>query len=154
MNADDDALMAELQDLAARVDPPPENLREAARWAFSWRTVDSELAELVADSATEAPALTGVRAEGGPRLLTFESPRLEVEVQVTQTPEGRRLVGQVVPPQQIRIEVRHGGGTVSADADELGRFAVDGVAAGPVSLRCHLGSGEQARIVDTEWHIV
>ena len=82
---------------------PPGRLSFArARWAFTWRTVDSELAELVADSATDELALSGVRSDAGPRLLTFEVSQLElaVEVQVTESAGARRLLGQVVPPQQ------------------------------------------------------
>jgi hypothetical protein len=147
----DATLITELRAVAGRVDPPPAELRDAALWAFSWRTVDSELAELVSDSAMEKPALSGVRADAGPRLLTFEASRLEVEVQITETPGGRRLLGQVVPPQPARIQVRHAAAAVTVDADALGRFTVDDVAPGPVSLRCRLGAGEHARVVDTEW---
>ena len=32
-------------------DPVPERLDEAARSAYTWRTIDAELAELMADSA-------------------------------------------------------------------------------------------------------
>jgi hypothetical protein len=145
----DEALLAQLRSLARETDPPPALLQEAARAAYTWRTVDRELAELVFDSAEEA--LTGIRAEGGPRLLTFAATATEVEVQVSETPGGRRLVGQVVPPQQGRIDVRHRDGVAHAVADTLGRFSADGIPAGPVSLRCVLGEAEDARVVDTDW---
>jgi hypothetical protein len=151
MHANDEALIAELRALAQRLDAPPPELREAARWAFTWRSVDAELAELMADSATDEEVFAYARAEPGPRLLTFEAPRLEVEVQVSADADHRRLTGQVVPPQEARIEVRHAGGVVTVDADALGRFAAEGVAAGPASLRLLLGEGDQARVVDTDW---
>ena len=68
---------AELRAIFAHLDPVPPLLDDAARAAFSWRTVDAELAELMRDSADaeeEAGAL--VRGGGGPRQLSFESPRL------------------------------------------------------------------------------
>ena len=40
----------------------PRHVLAAARGAFTWRTIDQELADLVFDSATE---LTGVRDHGG-----------------------------------------------------------------------------------------
>ena len=68
---------AELRAIFSHVDPVPPLLDDAARAAFTWRTVDAELAELMRDSADaseEAGAL--VRGGGGPRQLSFESPRL------------------------------------------------------------------------------
>ena len=43
-------------------DPVPEHVLAAARGAWTWRTIDQELADLVFDSATE---LSGVRDHGG-----------------------------------------------------------------------------------------
>ena len=42
---------AELRAIFAHLDPVPQLLDEAARAAFTWRTVDAELAELMRDSA-------------------------------------------------------------------------------------------------------
>ncbi|CAN5228055.1 hypothetical protein BH20ACT8_BH20ACT8_09290 [soil metagenome] len=149
----DETLTAELRAVAGRLDPPPPQLRDAARMAFGWRSVDNELAELVSDSAIDHPALSGVRAGTGPRLLTFMAPQVEVEIelQVSDMPSGRLLVGQVVPPQEARIEVRRGDAVVAGDADPLGRFAIDGLSPGAVSLRCTLGTEADPRVVDTEW---
>jgi hypothetical protein len=152
----DDALAEELRAVAERMDPPPPQLHDAARMAFSWRSIDTELAELVSDSATDQPVLSGVRADAGPRLLTFQArqPAVEIELQVSHMPSGRLLIGQVVPPQEARIEVRRADEVVGADTDALGRFAIDGLSPGPVSLRCVLGPHERARVVDTEWLLI
>ena len=81
----DDALQ-ELLGLALRqADPVPEHVLAAARGAFTWRTIDQELADLVFDSATE---LMGVRDHGGTRQLTFQAPGLEIEVMVAD-PDAR-----------------------------------------------------------------
>ena len=136
----DEAVFAELHDLIARTDPVPERLDEAARAAFTWRTIDAELAELMQDSAEvdeEALALRGPAT--GPRLLSFESPRLAIEAEVTVLgPRERRLAGQVVPPVAASLTLEQGGVRLSVQADELGRFAFDRVGAGPVRLRVAL----------------
>ena len=50
----DDELLAELRAAIAEADLVTDRQREAARAAFTWRTVDAELAELLHDSALEA----------------------------------------------------------------------------------------------------
>ena len=89
---------AQLRAIFTHLDPVPPLLDEAARNAFEWRTVDEELAELMRDSADEeAGAL--VRGPGGPRQLSFESPEIEIELEVVATgPRERRLEGQLLPP--------------------------------------------------------
>lgn len=156
MHSDDDELMTELCRLATQLDPPPPHLYEAARAAFAWRRVDRELAvlaELTADSAEDEPVLAGVRSHGTARLFTFDADHVSIELEVAGTPRvgGLRLVGQIVPPQPGDVIVRHAGGELTVEADELGRFRADGVAAGPTSLRCRLGSGESAHEVVTDW---
>lgn len=150
MNANE-VLMDRLRDLANRVDPPPETVREGARWAFSWRTADVELAELEYDSSVEAPELAGVRATDSARLLTFHIPLAGVEVEVSGHGSQRMLIGQLVPAQEARIDVRHRDGVTQVTADELGRFTAEGVPAGPVSLRCTLQVDGDTRVVDTDW---
>jgi hypothetical protein len=145
-----DALVEELRRVAALVDPVPERVRDAARGSFSWRTIDAELAELAYDSAAQAGREALVRSADTRRLLTFDAAGLSIEVEVTSTDPDVRLVGQVVPPQRAEIEVRHAGGRITVEADDLGRFAADGISAGPVSLVCRLGE----RTVATAWLVV
>ena len=136
--------------LAARMDPVPAAVLEAARSSFTWRTIDAELAEIAFDSVVSQP-LAGVRgAVTGPRLLTFEAPGLVVELEVTEVGDRRRLVGQIVPTGAADVEVRSGGGTATATAtaDHMGRFAVDEVPGGPVSVRV-LRPGTDP--VETDW---
>lgn len=149
---EDDILMEELHGLIRRLDPVPYRLREAARGAYTWRTVDAELAELMQDSVVdEDQEVALVRGRLGPRLLSFESPRLALEVEVTGAgQQERRLVGQLIPPARAAISIQHGGGSTRAESDELGRFVVDGLRAGPARLRCRLleASGPE---IETEW---
>ena len=146
----DEALLRELRAAARRFDPPPDSVLEAARGSLTWRTIDAELAALEFDSAVDQ-ATTAVRGGEGPRLLTFAAPGLNIEVEVSPIGPRRQLVGQLVPAQPARIDVRHAGGVTTVRADQLGRFGADAISAGPVSLRCHLGDAPSSVPVVTEW---
>jgi hypothetical protein len=139
----DETVLEELRGLFARVDRVPERLDEAARAAYTWRTVDAELAELMRDSAeADAGELALRGAATGPRLLSFESPRVAIEAEVTAVgPRRRRLAGQIIPPVAATVVLEQGGVRLTAQADELGRFAFDGVGAGPARLRAALPDG-------------
>jgi hypothetical protein len=126
-----DPMFATLHSVINRADPVPAAVIEAARAAYTWRTIDAELAELTADSTM---ATAGVRSSSAPRLLTFEGAGVEVEVEVAQTGSTRHLSGQLVPVGRAQITVRWSGGTQETIADDLGRFAADGIPAGSVSL--------------------
>jgi hypothetical protein len=151
LGPEDEALLRELRAAARRFDPPPDSVLEAARASLTWRTIDAELAALEFDSAVD-PAATAVRSGGEePRLLTFAAPGLNIEVEVSPIGPRRQLVGQLVPAQPARIDVRHAGGVTTVRADQFGRFDVDTISAGPVSLRCHLGDVPSSLPVVTEW---
>ena len=157
----DDELLADLRNLFAELDPPDPTLLEQARMAFAWRTIDADLAELAYDSLADREVLAAVRDAAmpgtGPRLLGFgtESPGdddgLAVEVEVT-TERGRPvLVGQLMPPTPATITV-HSFGPAGAPAavipaDDLGRFRIDPVPAGPVRLRIDTGES----LIETSW---
>lgn len=145
----DDDLVADLRRVLARVDPLPEHVRLAARWAIEWRTLDAELAELVHDSAVDEPALA-VRGDAGPRVLTFETPGLTIEIETeAQDATGGdtvRLAGQLIPAQAAQIVLSYGDEMQVTSADERGRFLAGGVTRGPLSLRCRLSD---TRLVET-----
>src|SRR5688572_26855827 len=77
----DDQWIATLGDAIRHTDPVPEHVLAGARAAFTWRTIDAELAELVFDSASE---LTGVRSETMSRQVTFQAPGVEIEVMLIE----------------------------------------------------------------------
>jgi hypothetical protein len=141
-----DPTFASLRSVIDRADPIPPTVVDAARAAYTWRTIDAELAELTTDSAT---AVAGVRSSSAPRLLTFEGAGVEVEVEVAQTGSTRRLSGQLVPVGPAQVTVRWSSGSREATADDLGRFAVENVPAGSVSLLV-LRTGAEHPIV-TSW---
>ena len=143
-----EALFDELR-AAFGADPPPPNVVEGARAAFTWRRIDAELAELLADSALAEEPLAGVRGADEVRSLSFRAGDLALELDIEGDGERRRLIGQLAPAGPADVEVRHPGGVLSLRADELGRFAGD-VPAGPISLRCR-PDGEGAGVVETSW---
>jgi hypothetical protein len=142
--ADDELTRLIAQALDAN-DPVPEHVLEGARAAFTWRTIDTELAELVFDSARE---LTGVRSEDTDRQVTFRAPGVEIEVMVVEN-GTRRLIGQLVPPSETTVELVGADAVYSSTTDRLGRFVFEELAPGPVRLVV-LGA-DGARIVQTEW---
>jgi hypothetical protein len=119
----DDDLLAELGPLLARFAGPPPEAVDAAKGLFTWRTIDAELAALEHDSLVDGVA-AGVRAVGQPRILTFETEAMTVEVEVDETPGARRLIGQLTPPGRARLELRTPGEPVRGEADEFGRFVL------------------------------
>ncbi|MGH9132442.1 MAG: carboxypeptidase-like regulatory domain-containing protein [Ilumatobacteraceae bacterium] len=141
----DDQLLATLDAAIRHADPVPEHVLAGARAAFTWRTIDAELAELVFDSATE---LTGVRSEDTARQVTFQAPGVEIEVMVIDN-GGRRIVGQLVPPTEATVELANGDTVAETQTDTLGRFTFNEVRPGPVRLSV-LGSSGQ-HLVHTEW---
>ncbi len=148
--ARDAALLAELRLASAAREPVPPRVLESARAAYTWRLIDAELAELIADSALEAqPAGVrgGVRGEQMPRLVTFEvAGGTTLELEATPADRALRLVGQVVPPRSGTAEVVHPGGTERAEVDEMGRFFAEGIAGGPMRIRLRL-AGSTVEIV-------
>jgi hypothetical protein len=135
LTRDDIQLLAEIRELYDEIDPMPPEVVAAAKASLVWRDVDAIVAEIIEDTALTGT--TGVRsAPGGPRLVTFEAEQLTVEVEVTASGDHRRVLGQLVPPASATVTVRWPDGSRSAEADELGRFAVEGVPSGPVSIVC------------------
>ncbi|MGW4823054.1 hypothetical protein ACWEP4_29710 [Streptomyces sp. NPDC004227] len=136
-------LEEELRQAAAILDPVPDDLRQLAVEAYALRDLDARIAELTFDSLVDSIPVRG--ATDTPRMLTFQAGDLTVDIEVT----GDGLMGQVLPPQQARIEVlagpRRPGPALTAD--ELGRFTGEAPPAGPFALRLRAG----AEVVITEW---
>jgi hypothetical protein len=147
----DERLLDELRGVLRRIDPVPPDLLRLAKQSYPWRTIDEELAELILDSiADRSDRLEMVR--GGPtRMLTFEAPSLSIDVEVIVVGSGRRLLGQLVPPQPAEVQIRNPGKTITVRADQLGRFRATGIPPGPMSLRCLPTAAPTAVPVVTNW---
>jgi hypothetical protein len=150
---DDDELMAQLSRLAGELDAVPEHVAAAARAAISTRDLDSELAELVADSSATEPELEFELVRHGAadqdRLLSFDSGELQVELEVIQDGDDLTLIGQVIGTAPVDCLLEYGDSRrVALPTDELGRFLVEGLSGGPVRVRCRSATGAS---VSTAW---
>jgi hypothetical protein len=157
----DEELLAELRAVFSEVDPIDPLLLEQAKLAFSWRTIDADLADLSYDSAADPEILAAVRSGGvldtGPRLLGFGleptagDEGMTVEIEVSAERGGPVLIGQVMPPMSGTVSVQRvdrPGETVAVlPADDLGRFRVEHVPVGPVRLLIQVGG----RAIATSW---
>jgi len=152
LSDDDMRLLSRVSEVYAEIDPVPAHVVEAAKAALVWRTIDSELAELVEDTELTLADI-GLRAEVAPRLVTFEADTLTVEVEIAETGDRRRLMGQMLPPSAGEVEIRNAERTQVVEADELGRFSATDVPSGPVSLVCRLRSAAERPIV-TSWIVI
>ncbi|HWU06420.1 MAG TPA: hypothetical protein VN520_08570 [Streptomyces sp.] len=139
----EDDLLDELGAAVRAAGTPTAAMSDAARVAFSWRTVDAELAALASDSLVDEPA--GVRgSSAGPRDLVFEGRDSSVEV----ARDEDCLVGQLVPAGPGHVSLLRPGGEVDrTEVDEFGRFRFERSVTGPARLRCTTSSG----VVVTEW---
>jgi hypothetical protein len=140
---EDRRLLEDLRAAVRSVGAPTPGMMAAAQAAYSWRTVDAELAALTHDSLTDTSAL--VRGGlAGPRTLVFESESMSVELE--QTEDG--LVGQLVPPTDGEVTLQGPSGELGhASVDELGCFCFDRTPHGTVRLRCRTSSG----VLVTHW---
>lgn len=141
----DNALFAELKDSLVRVPKEQEDrLLEGALAAFSFRTMDDEIAALDYDSLLDLSVADAGRAARTVRTVTFRTGDVSVQVEVTD--EG--LVGQVVPTTSGRIAVRTvSGRRFEADCDELGCFLLPVPDEAPVQLELHIAG----RTILTDW---
>jgi hypothetical protein len=141
----DDDLMGELKEALEEVRTVPPDVVEAAKAAFTWRTVDEELEVLTLtyDSAMAGSAL--VRGAGFPeRMLVFESDDLTMEVEVNDDV----LMGQVVPALPGRVILENPQGSVQeTEADDGGFFLFRRPGVSPVRFKW---IGGDTRVV-TEW---
>jgi hypothetical protein len=147
---DDEGLLAALRQMLGRYQSPPNWSVDLAKSSYDLRAVDAELAVLTSDSGL-ATAQSVVRSRLAPRLAVFDAADLSVQIEIE--PGARadwwRLIGQLIPAAPARIQVRQQrAGPVWVDADDLGRFAVDHLAGGPLSLICIRDS---MRATVTEW---
>lgn len=134
----DDELMALLGEAVAEEAAVSDRRRTAAKAAFTWRSVDAELAELLHDSALDAGAAvrSGPGEGGEPRTLSFGHSGLTLEIEV----DGEMLLGQVIGTGEavsateratVMLE-RPDAHALSAEADAGGFFRLEGVQSGTV----------------------
>ena len=132
-----------LDEISVALGPPPDvpdPVLRAARAAFTWRTVDAELAELLHDSAL-AVVPSGLRDSAlTTRSLTFQAGDSTLLVDIT----GDGIVGQLVPPESGTAVLR----TTTAlygpfPVDDLGWFRTPVVPREAFRLVLRAGDGRR-----------
>ena len=143
---DDDALERILgKSLALDQQVPPE-WREAARAAYTWRTIDAELLALTHDSAVEAGA--AVRGPGEARTVAFTGGGMTLEVELSD----RQIMGQLTAPGGSEVVFESvDGRTRSTSIDDSGFFSLPGEDHGLVRFAVRPEGG--ARLV-TQWIVL
>jgi hypothetical protein len=135
----DDELLAALGEAMKARQAVPSWFIETGKNAYAWHDIDAELAQLTYDSNDDRREAVVVRSEmASIRALTFTSPHLTVELEVT---EGS-LLGQIIPPRSGTLEIHTKEGAITTtEVDEIGCFAVDPQPDGPFRLRCRTTDG-------------
>lgn len=144
--------MKSIEELLSSLDRTPEHVVVAARQSFRCRAAGDQLAELTYDSSEDLLGLTSSVRGTSTRQLCFATEDSSVEIELRE--DAQLLVGQLIPSGPVEIELTIPSGSEAGDvrwrerADEVGRFAIDDVPAGPIRLRWTASSGRQ---VSTEW---
>jgi len=136
---DDERLLAALSEAMKARQAVPSWFIETGKNAFAWHNIDAELAQLTYDSNEDRREAAVMRSETASiRALTFTSPHLSVELEVTEN----SLLGQIIPPRAGALEIHTRAGEISTtEVDEIGCFAVDPIPDSPFRLRCHTADG-------------
>lgn len=144
----DDALLVRLRRVAAEADAAPRTTYEHAMASFALRALDTELAVLLLDSAEPGQALAGVRGSDEVRLLSYQAPGVDLELQWVEQGERRSLTGQVIGAQVEAVVVDAGDTEHSAQPDNCGVFWLEDLAAGLSRVRLRMAGG---LTVSTPW---
>ena len=132
-STDDEGLVEELARAMAQVTAVPDHRREAARAAFTWRTIDEELLALTHDSLDLADA--AVRGELDARTLGFGTEGLSLEIEV----DGDRVTGQLLDAEVDEVVLESvEEGSQASQVDPSGTFTAV-VPAGPVRFAVRVG---------------
>ena len=121
MDEADYAVLDRIKDAFGAADPMPADLPERVRFALALRDLEVEVARL---SAEESQPVLAVRGAEQSRTVTFDSDSLTIMIRVDSNQDGTaRVDGWLAPAQRRTIELRTSADTLTATADDGGRFA-------------------------------
>jgi len=144
-----DEFELKLRAVTTEADPVPDAVLDAATAAFALRTLDAELAELVADSLVDDAAVVTRAVVSDVRMLSFACGDVSVEVDVETDPSSGSLrlhgfaVGAAVEVVIVRASSRS-----SVPLAAGGRFDAGLVEPGPLRLELTTPDGHR---VTTAW---
>jgi hypothetical protein len=143
---DDDSLLTELGEALAAAGDVTDEMRLAAVAAYTWRSIDDELAlaALVFDSDRDQARLVRDGASEAVRHLFFEADGVAVQLELSR--DG--LLGQLAPPEagDVVVQTRDGHEQHGA-ADDLGLFSLSPAPTQPFRLHARVAG---TRLV-TDW---
>jgi hypothetical protein len=136
--SDDDQLLAALHEAIRAREAVPAWFVKTGKNAYAWHNIDAELAQLTYDSQSDERTAPVIRSERASiRALTFTSTQLSMELEVTED----SLLGQIIPPQAVTLEIHSMVGMTTTTVDEIGFFAVEPKPDGSFRLRCRTSDG-------------
>jgi hypothetical protein len=135
---DDEQLLGALGEAMRARREVPEWFVETGKNAYAWHNIDAELARLTYDSSLDQNAAAAVRSEAASiRALTFSSPGLSIEIEVT----ANSLLGQIIPPGEGMLETHTRAGVTTLPVDDIGSFVIEPIPVSPFRLRCRMADG-------------
>lgn len=140
----DEVLLDALRDaLSTPQDDVPPEFVEAAKAAFTWRTIDEELLLITSyDSVLDDTLFTRARSTATARQLVFDAEGVMLQVEVS----AAGVTGQLMPASGPITLVTPAGDHETAAVDELGMFVMGVAPRGPVKFRFASGC--------TDWFIL
>ena len=117
---DDGSLLLAVRDFFETVDPMPFDLPERIRFALTLHDLEAEVTRMARTVNETARVARGAEES---RIVTFDSDRLTIMIRIESNPDGTaRVDGWLAPPQAHRVEMSMTDNSITAIADELGRF--------------------------------
>lgn len=132
----DEALLAAIAALYTEADPVPEGLIERIQFELTLDALQAEVATLtqldLAASGTRSASTEEVRT------ITFTAEAVTTLVTISPQPEGSvRVDGWAVPGAGLEVEVLLTDGSRRTEADDDGRFVLDGLPTGLAKFVLH-----------------
>jgi hypothetical protein len=117
---DDGSLLLAVRDFFETVDPMPFDLPERIQFALALRDLEAEVTRM---ARTVDQTVQVARGAEESRIVTFDSDRLTIMIRIESNPDGTaRVDGWLAPPQAHRVEMSMADESITAVADDLGRF--------------------------------
>ncbi|WP_394616782.1 hypothetical protein JNUCC0626_45360 [Lentzea sp. JNUCC 0626] len=140
----DEVLLDALRDaLSTPSEEVPPEFVEAAKAAFTWRTIDEELLLITSyDSVLDDTLFARARSTATARQLVFDADGVMLQVEVS----AAGVTGQLMPASGPITLVTPSGDHETAEVDELGSFVMGVAPRGPVKFRFASGC--------TDWFIL
>jgi hypothetical protein len=126
------AILDSIREAFEEADPMPASLTERIHFSLALQDLEVEVARLTAE---EDQRVLTARGEEQSRTITFDSDHLSIMIRIDSNRDGTvRVDGWLAPAQSRTVEMRTPAGSLTALADEQGRFAFSRVPRGTAQL--------------------